>query len=561
MSYKNIQMKSLFNRHLFIGKTIALLLIVTLVFNLSNVHAQEKDISWYTANAPFKMSTLTVPLFSNKVFSIKDYGAISDGQTLNTTAFEKAITACAAAGGGRVLVPEGLWLTGPIQLKSDVDLHLERGALVIFTKDHSQFPIIKASNGSTNYLPASPIYGYDLKNIAITGEGIFDGGGDSWRPVKKSKTTDAQWKQLIASGGVISKDGSIWWPSKEALDGEDIIKELKQRTVKSTANDYLPVRDFLRPNMLYLVNCDNVLIDGVTLRNSPKFVFYPSHCTNLTIRYANIFNEWYAQNGDGIDISACENVVIYKCNVSVGDDGICMKSSSSKNDDEDGADLKNILIAACNVYHAHGGFVIGSNTDGGIKNIYVTDCNFAGTDVGIRVKSNYGRGGLVKDIYICNIFMRDIANEAILFDTYYEDMPAGKIKSDGQPQVHEKTPEFRDFHISNINCNGAATAISITGLPEMPVNRIFFDHIVISSDKGLVAKDAANLDLKTVKLITTSTDPIYSLSGVKNLQLNEGYFPENSKVFVKADDKTTGVKISSTDLRNVKDALQLSANN
>ena len=525
------------------------------------VHAQEKDIAWYTANAPFKMPTVIVPTFAAKDFSIKDYGAVSDGQTLNTDAFAKAIDACSAAGGGRVVVPAGCWITGPIQLKSNIDLHLERGALVIFTKDHSQFPIIKASSGSTNFVTASPIYGYDLKNIAITGEGIFDGGGDSWRPVKKSKTTDSQWKELLASGGVVSKDGSVWWPSADAMNGEDMIKDFKKRSVKPTANDYLPARDFLRPYMLYLSNCDNILIEGVTLRNSPKFVFYPSHCTNLTMRYATIFNEWYAQNGDGIDISACENVVIYKCNVSVGDDGICMKSSSSKNDDIDGANLKNILIAGCNVYHAHGGFVIGSNTDGGMKNIYVTDCNFVGTDVGIRVKSNYGRGGLVKDIYVCNIFMRDIVNEAILFDTYYEDMPAGKTKSDGTPEVHEKTPEFTDFHISNVICNGAATAISITGLPEMPVNKIYFDNLVISAKNGLIATDAANLDLKSVKLITTSSDPVYVLNNVKGFQLSNGYLSANNNVLIKADDNSTGVKVVSTDLRNIKDALQLGAHN
>src|SRR5207302_10821032 len=128
--------------------------------------------------------------------------------------------------------------------------------------------------------------------------------------------TEAQWKNLVASGGVISKDGSVWWPSKEAMDGEDYLRGLKERSAKPVAEDYLPARDYLRPFMLYLVNCDNILIENITLRNSPKFIFYPNHCTNLTMRYANFFNEWWAQNGDAIDISACENVVVYKCNVS-----------------------------------------------------------------------------------------------------------------------------------------------------------------------------------------------------------------------------------------------------
>ena len=343
---------------LFSKKLIAVLSVINIAACINNANAQEKDIAWYTANAPFNMPTLTEPTFPDANFSIKDYGAISDGQILNTNAFAKAISACIAAGGGHIIVPAGLWLTGPIELQSNIDLHLERGALVLFTKDHSQYPIIKVSNTSTGFTPASPIYGYDLKNIAITGEGIFDGGGDSWRPVKKDKCTPAQWSKLVASGGAISNDGSVWWPTQAAMDGEKTLKGFKKMDTKPTADDYVAVRDYLRPYMLYLVNCDNILIDGITLRNSPKFVFYPNHCTNLTMRNATIFNEWSAQNGDGIDISACQNVVIYKCNVSVGDDGICMKSSGNKGDDPNNADMQNILIAGCNVYHAHGGFVI-----------------------------------------------------------------------------------------------------------------------------------------------------------------------------------------------------------
>lgn len=543
------------------SKLVALLIAATTISFSTKTNAQVKDIAWYTAHAPFKMPDVPVPTFHDTSFSIKDYGAVSDGQTLNTDAFAKAIAACSAAGGGKVIVPAGLWLTGPIELKSNINLHLEKGALVLFTKDHTQYPIIKASNKSTNYTPASPIYGYDLNNIALTGEGIFDGGGDSWRPVKKGKCTPSQWNNLVSSGGAVSKDGSLWWPTQAAMDGEKILKDLKKQSAKPTADDYLPARDYLRPYMLFLVNCENVLIDGVTLRNSPKFVFYPNHCTNLTMRNATIFNEWYAQNGDGIDISACENVVIYKCTVSVGDDGICMKSSGSKSDKDDEANLQNILIAGCTVYHAHGGFVIGSNTDGGMKNVSVTDCNFVGTDVGIRVKSNYGRGGLVKDIYLNNIFMSDIVGEAITFDTYYEDMPAGKTGSDGQPEVHEKTPQFTDFHISNVYCNGAETAIAINGLPDMPVNKIDFSNIVISSKKGAVINEATNIDLRGIKLITTSTDPVYSLTNVKGLHVSEGYFSPANTVFIKADDKTSGVKVTATDLHNAKDALQLSATN
>ncbi|MGG9971511.1 glycoside hydrolase family 28 protein [Ferruginibacter sp. SUN002] len=549
-------MMKISNRSLLSLLRLSFLPIVLLQLLSINTNAQVKDLAWYTANAPFKMPTVPIPVFADKTFSIADFGGVNDGQTLNTVAFEKTIAACVAAGGGKVVVPAGLWLTGPIQLKSNINLEVQRGAIINFTSDHTQYPIIKASNTSTNYQPASPIYGYDLKNIAITGEGIIDGAGDSWREMKKSKTTEAQWKKLVASGGVVSEDGSIWWPSKEAMEGGAYIKALKQKSTKLTAADYLPARDGLRQHMVFLVNCENVLIENVTIRNSPKFIFYPSKCTNVTLRYANFYNEWYAQNGDAIDISACENVVVYKCNVSAGDDAICMKSSRGKSDPADGFNLQNILIAGCTVYNGHGGFVIGSNTDGGMRNIFVTDCNFIGTDIGIRVKSNAGRGGVVKDIYICNIYMKDILHEAISFDTYYEDVPAGAVK-DTVRTVRDKTPVFSDFHMSNIFCNGAESAVSITGLPEMPIRKLFFDNVTISAKKGFEATDAADLSLKNVKLIVP-TDNVYTLNNVPGVTITNGYFPASAKTLIKADAKSKDVKVISTDLRGVKDAVQVS---
>jgi len=467
--------------------------LAVIFLGIASASAQEKDLQFYYNNAPFKMPVVTVPTFAAKVFNIKDYGAISDGQTLNTQAFAKAIAACAAAGGGKVIVPSGLWLTGPIEFRSNINLVVERGALIQFTADHTQYPMIKGA-------AASPIYGAELKNIAITGEGIIDGAGDSWRPLKKEKATEKQWKE-VTSTGVISKDGKIWWPTKEAMDGEEFIKQLKKNSAKPTDAELLPARDFLRPYMVMFSKCDNVLIEGVTIRNSPKFIFYPTRCTNLTLRYANFFNEWWAQNGDAIDISACKNVVIYKCNVSAGDDGICMKSSGGKGGETEESALENILVAGCTVYHGHGGFVIGSNTDGGMKNIFVTDCNFIGTDIGIRVKSNAGRGGYVRDIYISNIFMKDIINEAVSFDTFYEDVVAGKNKDEVKTTLRDKTPVFRGFYLSNIVCNGAATAISITGLPEMPVSQIHFDNVTISSREGYINKDAKDIGFKNVKII------------------------------------------------------------
>ncbi|MEP6673785.1 MAG: glycoside hydrolase family 28 protein [Ferruginibacter sp.] len=474
----------------------------------------KKDIAYYTKMAPFPMPSVAQPKFADKTFSITDYAAVNDGKTLNTAAFAKAIDVCNKAGGGKVVVPAGNWLTGPIELKSNVNLHLEKDAMILFTKDHSQYPMIKVGGSTNGVAPASPIYAYNASNIAITGEGVIDGAGESWRPVKKQKQTPAQWNALIASGGVLSADGKIWWPTKEAMNGEIYLQQLKNKT--ADVNDYLPARDFLRPYMVYLIHCDTILIEGVTIRNSPKFIFYPNHCNHLTLNSAFFYNDWWAQNGDALDISACKNVVIFNCNVNAGDDGICMKSSGSKGIDN--FELENILIAGCTVLRAHGGFVIGSNTDGGMRNIYVADCNFVGTDIGIRVKSNPGRGGLVKDIYINNISMSSIKNEAILFSSYYEDVPAGKNAVDVKTTASDKIPMFQDFHLSNIVCKGAETAISIVGLPEMPVSKIYFQNIDITADHGFESTDATDIDIRSIKLQTAK--PLYKLKNSKNIMVD-----------------------------------------
>jgi polygalacturonase len=483
------------------------------------LHAQDKTMEEYIKAAPFKMPSITIPVFQDKSFSIADFDGKGNGKKLNTDAFAKAIEACSNAGGGKVIIPKGTWLTGPIELKSNVELHAEKDAVIQFTSDHTQYPFVKAGSKSTSLVPASPIYGYDLENIAITGEGVFDGAGDSWRPVKKDKTSEEGWEKIVASGGVLDAKGKVWWPSREAMNGEEYLKQLKKKSPKPTAEEMMPAREYMRPYMLYLVNCKNVLIQGVTLRNSPKFIFYPNHCYDLTMDRVNLYNDWWAQNGDAIDISACKKVMIYKCVVNAGDDGICMKSSGGKSDDAAaGPALENVVIAACVVLRGHGGFVIGSNTDGGMERIYVTDCTFVGTDIGIRVKSNAGRGGLVKDIYIDNIKMNHILKEAILFTTFYEDVTAGKEKGDVVTTDHDKVPEFTQFHISNVSCNGASKAISITGLPDMPAHHLYFSNMDITADSGFEAIDAKDIELKNVKL-NTKSQPAFKADEKNNIRM------------------------------------------
>lgn len=534
-------------------------LLSAFLLSLLPVFAQNaaKDLPYYLKSAPFKMPDIALPVFADKTFNIKDFGAVGDGQTLNTAAFAKTIDACVKAGGGKVNVPPGSWLTGPIEMKSNVNLHVERGGLILFTTDFTQYPIIKSSASGGSLTTASPVFGYNLQNIAITGEGIIDGSGQAWRPVKKSKVTSSEWKNIVASGGVVSKDGEIWWPGKDALEGENYLKNLKTEKPHATAEDYLPARTYLRPNMIVLVNCQNVLVEDITLRNSPKFVFYPNHCNNLVIRRATILNEWNAQNGDGLDISACKNVAIVQCNVSVGDDGICMKSSRGKNDNVTDFQLENVMIADCIVYRAHGGFVIGSNTDGNMRNIYVTNCNFIGTDVGLRFKSNAGRGGLVKNIFIKDIYMSQIQNEAMVFDTYYEDVPAGKTPESATNPVKDKTPNFTNFVISNVYCAGAKTAIAIAGLAEMPVSHIQFSDIVISAIEGVKSANATDLTFNNVTILP-SKGAAYTLSNSKNITFNNVSVNKETKTFLSVKGGSSNIIIKGKNASSYKNAMQLS---
>lgn len=497
---------------------IAIIFLTVTAFNryavAQSIPWSSRDIAWYTHNAPFKMPDVAEPVIPAAIFSVKDYGAVGDGKFLNTQAFAKAIEACSKAGGGHVVVPAGTWLTGPIELKSNIDLHTEEGALVLFTPDHSQYPIRSVSKNKYDVTP--PLWGDGLENVSITGKGIFDGSGETWRPLKKSKVPEDFWNKVVKSGGVLSSDGKIWWPSREAMEGDAYLKKLGKKA-DVTADDYLPARDYLRPKMVVISNSKKLLIDGPTFRNSPQFVIYPQRITDLTIRNVTVHNDAWAQNGDGIDISACKNVVIYKTIVNAGDDGICMKSSGN-NPGNDG--LENVLIAECIVLRGHGGFVIGSNTDGGMRNIYVTNCKFNGTDIGIRVKSNAGRGGLVRGIYVENIAMKDIIEEAVLFDTYYEDVPAGKVAK-GTLRIsgnNDKIPEFTDFYIKNITCKGAAAAMFFRGLPEMPVHDIHFENVTIEAKEGVSGECIKDIEFKNVKLITVEK-PAIATGLLKNIKI------------------------------------------
>ena len=499
--------------------------------------ASDQEIKAYTANLPFSMPEVKTPVFPATRVSIADFGAIADGETMNTKAINAAIQACAKKGGGTVVIPAGMWLTGPIQFESNLNLQVESGALVFFSPNFEDYPMPSKGNRVT-----SPIHGQGLTNIAITGKGMFNGNGQHWRPVKKEKLTEKQWKQLVASGGVVTPDGKMWWPSKEAMNGESYLKNLRETNKKPSPEEVAGAREFLRPTMVDFFDCKNVLIDGPTFTNTPGWVLHPTECENVIIRNTTVVNNWWGQNTDAADISGCRNVVFYRNVLDAGDDGICMKSGVSKKRE---FALENVVIADCIVYHGHGGFVIGSNTDGGMRNISVKNCTFIGTDIGLRFKSARDRGGKVEKIYIDGIRMKDIATAAILFDLFYTG------NGDNDPNK-ARIPYFREFDIKNVVCDGAADAVFVRGLSDAPIQSISLKNISITSERAMTMEDADGFSLNNVRL-NFKSGPVLSAKNAKNIQLDQVTTASKPDVFVKASGpRTEDIRVSKADASRAK---------
>lgn len=472
-----------------------------------------------------KMPVVEQVSFPKDTLSIVSFGAIPDGSTLNTNAIAEALSKCAAGGGGVVIIPRGLWLTGPIALKSNVNLHLERGAILQFTDDLSQYPLMKTNwEGVDAIRNHSPIYGADLENIAITGQGILDGAGQAWRPIKKNKVTPPEWQQLVASGGFLNEKQDIWYPTESSLKGASV----KRAGVVAEGYDLtnaVTVKDFLRPNMLSLIRCRKILLEGVTFQNSPAWCLHPLLSQHLTVRNVTVRNPWNAQNGDGIDLESCRYVLIEQSTFDVGDDGICIKSGRDEEGRKRGVPTEDVIVRNSTVFHGHGGFVIGSEMSGGARNIFVYDCNFLGTDIGLRFKTTRGRGGIVEKIFIENIRMNNIGGAAILFDMYYMAKdPLSVFSGEDNPSIEfqpvtEGTPQFRDITIKNVVCKGAETAIFVRGLPEMNIKNIILEDIFIESKSGFVCIEGEGIQLRNASLNTDDQTAIQVVDS-KNITLD-----------------------------------------
>lgn len=468
-------------------------------------------------NLPFEMPKVAVPVFPDNKVSIVDFGGVRDGTELNTDAFSKAIEALSAKGGGTLIVPDGIWLTGPIVLKSNINLHLEDRAIILFSPDKSLYPIVETSfEGLDTRRCQSPISGRNLVNVAITGSGAIDGNGHYWRPLKKEKVSDSFWKKHIETMGGTFKRPTYWMPSAQYLHGDTISDMNVPRNLK-TDEEWASVRDFLRPVMISLIECENVYLQGVIFQNSPAWNIHPLMCENVIIDGIQVRNPSYAQNGDGLDLESCKNAIIVNSSFDVGDDGICLKSGKNADGRNRKYPCENVIVDNCTVFKGHGGFVVGSEMSSGVRNIMVSNCQFLGTDVGLRFKSQRGRGGVVENIYIQNISMIDIATEPIHFNLYYggksavEDLEEGTVveQKEKLPPVDETTPTFRNIYIKDLYCSNARRAMYFYGLPEHRIHNINVENITIHSKLGAELIESEDIRLKNVNIYTTSDSPLH----------------------------------------------------
>ena len=482
---------------------LAFSLLILCALNIMDVKASNYE--QLTSIAPFAMDDIEEPMIPGRQCSVKDFGGVGDGRQLCTDAFRQAIESLSLKGGGQLIVPEGVWLTGPIVLKSHIDLHLERGAIILFAADDTLYPVIAQSyEGQDSYRCQSPISGKNLTDVAITGKGIIDGNGGYWRPVKRAKVTEGLWNELSEISGSVVLNDNFWMPSDNYRKGYQLDKSNALETF-TTPQDWQSISRFLRPVMVSFVSCKRVKLEGVTFQNSPAWNIHPLMCENLTIDNIIVRNPEYAQNGDGLDIESCRNVVVTNSSFDTGDDAICLKSGKDAYGRLRARPSENIIIDGCKVFHGHGGIVIGSEMSGGVHNVLAQNCQFSGTLAGIRIKSCRGRGGVVSGITVRDITMNNIQGDAILADLYYGSKIEFKVNDKGErvnvtkaKPVDVTTPEFRDITIQNVTCHGAKRGIFVNGLPEMPIRHITLSDINITADKGAEYYFCEDLKLERV---------------------------------------------------------------
>jgi len=415
---------------------------------------------------------LTLPLASAPGFTnVRDHGAIPDGAANNTAAFERAVAACAALGGGTICVPAGRYLTGSIRLESNQTLWLEAGAELLYSGDPADSPIVPSRWEGTRVHGRAPlVYAYERENVSIVGRGRLNGQGSNWwwrngvhDPLRAQSALAAihAWKSLYA----------------QIEAGEPV-----------GPGAFLAASDFLRPSLVQFNGCRNVLVEGVTLTESPMWMLHPVFCENVVVRGVTLIST--GPNGDGISVDSSRDVRISDCFFDTGDDCVVIKSGRDADGRRTARPTENVAIANCVMHRGHGAVVVGSETAGGIRNVVASNIVSRGTDRGIRIKSMRGRGGVVENLRFENFVIEDALKEALEINALYQPT--------AEEPVSERTPAFRNISLSNLTIVNAERVARIEGLPEQPITGLRLANITATGRTGVHCEHVADLDIRDV---------------------------------------------------------------
>lgn len=434
------------------------------------------------------LTLLAIAAQAQAYYNVMKYGARNDSSRLSTDAIRKAIDAAVKAGGGTVYFPAGHYLTGPIHLKSNLTILIDAGAVIHFSDNFDDYlPMVESRWEGIDVVNFSPLfYAYKAENITIRGRGTINGHGKKWWDFHH-KLYDKSMPQ------------SKW---------QDEFKRVNPNVIRPDEASMID-RGFLRPPFIQPMYCKNVLIEGITIRNSPFWTVNPEFCENVTVRGVTIINP-KSPNTDGINPESCRYVHISDCHISVGDDCITIKSGKDGAGRKMATPAENYTITNCTMLSGHGGVVIGSEMSGDVRKIAISNCIFDGTDRGIRIKTARGRGGIVEEIRVDNIIMKNIRDQAIVLDMFYQKSP--------EEPVSERTPRFRNIHFSNITAQ-TKTAAYLNGLTEMPIENVTFHDVRFDARNGITIRQANGIQFHQVSVITQE-GPAITAEHVKGLEIN-----------------------------------------
>ncbi len=420
------------------------ILFLTLAFFISALINSTALADWN--DVPEILKNIKAPEFPDRNFNIKSFGAKGDGITDCTEAFKAAVNTCSLAGGGRVIIPPGKYLTGPVRLRSNVNLHISDGAFLLFnTSTDMYLPSVYTRWEGVECMNYSAlIYAFEEENIAVTGKGTLDGQADN----------------------------KHWWPWNGSPFYGASPDSPNQRPARSKLFEYgknnAPVKDrefgkgsFLRPNFVQFYKCRNILIQGVTLRNSPMWNIHPVLSSNITVRDISVIS--HGPNNDGCNPESCKNVLIENCYFDTGDDCIAIKSGRNNDGRRVGVPSENIIIRNCRMKDGHGGVTIGSEASGGVRNVYAENCNMDSPNLNraLRIKTNSVRGGFIENIFMRNVTIGEVSDAVLRINLFYEEGDAGDFP-----------PTVKNIEMTNVTSKKSKYALYLRGYTHTPIKNV-----------------------------------------------------------------------------------------